>query len=60
MIRDLVTEGVEAGELRGGVAPDELASYRVHALSAGRSLPSEAAARRLVTVTLAGLARGDA
>jgi AcrR family transcriptional regulator len=37
------------------VAPDELAIYCVHALSAAGRLPSEAAVRRLVAVTLAAL-----
>jgi len=55
MIRDLVVEGAETGGLRDDVAPDELASYCLHALTAASSLPSKAAVRRLVTVTLAGL-----
>jgi AcrR family transcriptional regulator len=55
MIRDLLTEAAETGALRDDVAPDELASYCLHALAAASSLPSEAAVRRLVTVTLAGL-----
>ncbi len=54
-IKDLLTEGAEAGDLRDDVAPDELASYCLHALTAASSLPSKAAVRRLVTVTLAGL-----
>jgi AcrR family transcriptional regulator len=54
-IRDLVTEGAETGDLRDDVAPDELASYCLHALSAAGRLPSKAAVRRLVMVTLAGL-----
>ena len=54
-IRDLLTEGAETGDLRDDVAPDELASYCLHALTAASSLPSEAAVRRLVTVILAGL-----
>jgi AcrR family transcriptional regulator len=54
-IRDLVTDGAKTGDLRDDVAPDELASYCLHALSAAGSLPSKAAVRRLVTVTLAGL-----
>jgi hypothetical protein len=33
----------------------ELASYCLHALTAAGTLPSKAAVRRLVTVTLAGL-----
>src|SRR6266545_3198882 len=54
-IRDLLAEGVETGCLRDDVAPDELASYCLHALTAASSLQSKAAVRRLVTVTLAGL-----
>ena len=54
-IRELLTEGAEAGDVRRDVAPDELASYCLHALPAASSLPSEAAVRRLVAVTLAGL-----
>jgi AcrR family transcriptional regulator len=55
MIRDLLAEGAASGDLRDDVAPDELASYCLHALAAARSLPSKAAVRRLVDVTLAGL-----
>ncbi|HVS62443.1 MAG TPA: TetR/AcrR family transcriptional regulator [Thermoanaerobaculia bacterium] len=55
MIRDLLTEGAETGDLRDDVAPDELATYCLHALTAASRLPSKAAVRRLVTVTLAGL-----
>jgi AcrR family transcriptional regulator len=55
MIRDLLTEGADAGVLRDDVEPYELASYCLHALAAASSLPSKAAVRRLVTVTLDGL-----
>jgi AcrR family transcriptional regulator len=55
MIRDLLTEAAQAGHVRGDVAPDELATYCLHALKAASSLPSNAAVRRLITVTLAGL-----
>jgi AcrR family transcriptional regulator len=55
MIRDLISDAAKAGELRDDVAPAELASYCVHALTAAASLSSWAAVRRLVTVTLAGL-----
>ncbi|MDP9205207.1 MAG: TetR/AcrR family transcriptional regulator [Gemmatimonadota bacterium] len=55
LIRDLLIEGAKAGEVRDDVAPNELASYCLHALTAAGSLPSKAAVRRLVTVTLAGL-----
>jgi AcrR family transcriptional regulator len=55
MIRDLLSEGAKTGDLRDDVAPGELASYCLHALAAASSLPSKAAVRRLVNVTLAGL-----
>jgi len=55
LIRDLLTEGSESGDVRDDVAPDELASYCLHALTAASGLPSKAAVRRLVAVTLAGL-----
>ncbi len=55
MVRDLLAESAEAGDLRDDVAPDELATYCLHALTAASSLPSKAAVRRLVTVTLAAL-----
>ncbi|HWJ76046.1 MAG TPA: TetR family transcriptional regulator [Kaistia sp.] len=54
-IRDLLAEGAKTGDLRDDVAPDELASYCLHALTAAAGLPSKAAVRRLVTVTLDGL-----
>ncbi len=55
MIQDLLTEAAEAGAVRDDVAPDELASYCLHALAAASSLPSKAAVSRLVTVTVDGL-----
>ena len=55
LIRDLLTEVAQTGELRDDVAPDELASYCLHALTAAGTLPTEAAVRRLVMVVLAGL-----
>jgi AcrR family transcriptional regulator len=55
LVRDLLTEAVEAGGVRDDVAPDELASYCLHAVAAARSLPSKAAVGRLVAVILAGL-----
>jgi AcrR family transcriptional regulator len=58
LLRDLLAEGAATGELRDDVAPDELATYCLHALAASSSLPSKAAVRRLVTVTLAGLRPG--
>jgi AcrR family transcriptional regulator len=55
MIRDLLAEGAKTGDFRDDVAPDELAGYCLHALSAASRLSSKAAVRRLVTVTMAGL-----
>jgi AcrR family transcriptional regulator len=55
MLRDLLTEGAQTGDVRDDVAPDELTSYCLHALTTASSLPSEAAVHRLVTVILAGL-----
>jgi AcrR family transcriptional regulator len=54
-IRELVDEGAKAGIVRDDIAPDELAGYCLHALSAAASLRSKAAVRRLVGVTLTGL-----
>src|SRR6266487_1882956 len=54
-IGELLTDGARTGDLRDDVAPGELASYCIHALQAASTLPSKAAVRRLVTVTLAGL-----
>lgn len=55
IIRDLLSEGAQTGDLRNDIPPEELADYCLHALAAAGSLPSEAAVRRLVTVTMAGL-----
>jgi AcrR family transcriptional regulator len=55
LIRHLLADGAASGALRDDVAPDELASYCLHALTAASSLPSQAAVDRLVQVTLAGL-----
>jgi AcrR family transcriptional regulator len=55
MIRSLLAEAADAGQVRDDVTPDELASYCLHALTAASGLPSKAAVRRLVAVTLAGL-----
>ena len=55
LIAGLLAEAAANGDLRDDVAAGELASYCVHALAAAAGLPSKAAVRRLVTVTLAGL-----
>lgn len=51
----LISDEARSGSIRSDVAPKELASYCLHALSAASTLPSKAAVRRLVTVTLDGL-----
>ncbi|CAM4172279.1 TetR/AcrR family transcriptional regulator [Kibdelosporangium persicum] len=55
MFRDLLVDAARQGDIRGDVTPEELASYCLHALTAASTLPSEAAAHRLVAVTLDGL-----
>jgi AcrR family transcriptional regulator len=56
LIRDLIAEAVAADAVRNDVAPDELASYCLAALSAATAArSSQAAVRRLVTLTLDGL-----
>lgn len=55
LIARLLADGAAAGDLRDDIAPGELASYCLHALTAASSLPSQAAVHRLVQVTLTGL-----
>jgi AcrR family transcriptional regulator len=55
LLRDLLAEAARTGEIRADIAPDELAAYCLHALTAASTLRSKAAVRRLVGVTLAGL-----
>jgi AcrR family transcriptional regulator len=55
LVCGVIAEAAAAGAVRDDVSPDELADYCLHALSAAGGLPSEAAVRRLVDVTLAGL-----
>jgi AcrR family transcriptional regulator len=54
-IGDLVTEAAKTGGVRADVAPGELATYCLHALTAGSSLRSKIAVRRLVALTLDAL-----
>jgi AcrR family transcriptional regulator len=57
LLQDLLAEGAAAGEVRVDVPVVELASYCLHALSAGGAVSSKPAVRRLVGVTLRGLRR---
>lgn len=54
-ITGLIAEAADAGEVRSDVAADELAGYCLHALTAARTLRSDSAVSRLVTLTMAGL-----
>ena len=55
LVADLLATGAQAGEIRADIAPGELAGYCLHALTAAGSMPSEAAVRRLLVVTMSGL-----
>lgn len=55
LIQGLLAEAARAGEVRDDIPAGELATYCLHALTAASSLPSKAATRRLVNITLAGL-----
>lgn len=60
LVAGLLAElAAQSGSLRTDVATGELASYCLHALTAAAELPSEAAVRRLVTVTLSALQPHD-
>ena len=54
-VRELIAQGAATGDLRSDVPADELTDYCLHALGAAATLPSQAAAHRLVNVTTAGL-----
>lgn len=56
IFRDVIVEAARAGVVRRDVPVAELARYCVHALGAARELPSMLAVRRLVDVTLEGIA----
>jgi AcrR family transcriptional regulator len=55
MVRGLLADAVQTGDVRNDVAVDELATFCLHALAAAGRLPSKTAIHRLVTVTLAGI-----
>jgi AcrR family transcriptional regulator len=55
LVSDLLAAGAQVGVVRTDIAPGELASYCLHALTGAGSLPSEAAVRRLLGVTMSGL-----
>ena len=51
----LLADAAKAGDVRDDMAPDELAGYCLHALTAASTLPSADAVHRLVTLTMAAL-----
>jgi AcrR family transcriptional regulator len=55
LLASLLTECAEAGEVRDDVPAQELAVYCFHALGAAPGLPSKAAVRRLIVLTLDAL-----
>jgi AcrR family transcriptional regulator len=55
MLQQLIVDAAQAGAVRHDIPPAELASYCLHAVTAAVDLPSKAAARRLVSVTLSAL-----
>jgi AcrR family transcriptional regulator len=58
-LRELIAESAAAGRTRADVSPAELATFCLHALTAAATLPTAAATRRLVTVTLSALSPGS-
>jgi AcrR family transcriptional regulator len=58
MVGDLLAAAAAQGAVRDDVPAGELASYCLNALAAAGALPSRAAVRRLVAVTLAGVRPG--
>lgn len=59
MIRDLLADAVETGDVRDDVPRDELAAYCLRALGAAGDMPSTDAAHRLVAVIRDGLRPGS-
>ena len=55
LFEELLLAAAQAGAIRDDVAPAEAAAFCLHALAGAGTLPSETAARRLVTLTMAGL-----
>jgi AcrR family transcriptional regulator len=55
LIGELIGQGAQSGDLRDDVAPEELARYCLHALTAASALQSVAGVERLVAVTIDGL-----
>jgi AcrR family transcriptional regulator len=58
MLAALITTAARDGAVRTDIAPGELATYCLHALTAAGALPTQAAARRLAALTLTALRPG--
>jgi AcrR family transcriptional regulator len=54
-VRDLIAAGAARGDFRTDMPAAELATFCLHALGAAAGLPSKAAVRRLVEITLSAL-----
>lgn len=59
LFHDVISEGAESGEIRNDVAPDELATYCLHAIAAAGSAGTPAALSRVVGMTLTALTSHD-
>ena len=55
LVQTLASDAAKSGAIRADVPPGELATYCLNALAAASRLPSKAAVRRLVEVTMTGL-----
>ena len=55
LLAGLLAEAAQTGDVRDDIAPGELASYCLHALTAAGSLPDHDAVHRLVSLTIAAL-----
>lgn len=54
-VRDMIDEAADSGDIRTDIPAEDLAAYCLNALAAATTLPSRAAVKRIVTVTLTGL-----
>lgn len=55
LVQDLLADAAKSGAVRDDVSPGELATFCLHALTAASALPTKAAVRRLVALTVSGL-----
>ncbi|MDQ3620315.1 MAG: TetR/AcrR family transcriptional regulator [Actinomycetota bacterium] len=55
LVRELVADAQQRGDVRSDLEADELLTYCLHALTAASQMPSKAAVLRLVDVTVDGL-----